>query len=746
MSGYQKRDAKWKGDAATSDLIYGAGRESHMDHGTSVAAAAHRQIQAEKFKDGLLADVADKLWDQACAKHRSGHRQTVDKAQAVKCYKALVEAEKARLKRAQERKEKDKKKKAEKKAAAIAAAEERKVSPPPTIPEEEPVTEFFEVDPSDWDDDDCYDKRLNSSDGHVDAAVRGVRMESAGDVVMSTPHGHPVLAASRSAMAYQLRREGILKMQAAVEKRPGCKAVVFEVGAGSTGIKNAVKLCRNYVEARDVYHHCTFPVAGRDDLARDHLLLGRTTHARDVADYVNWVDRTGVVMAGKVNACSHLARECDCLGKYDTNFVFALHSAYYFRDDDWEALFRYTDDVRIGAHYPEYDRQHVPCDRPEFRWDYLKTTADLIKHAGFWGGATMAAERALLNKKHVAFVPVTAHGTTYAHRDLGEDIKRGGFHIVQYSKNAEQLVGSAAGQALMLAGAVGAVAQLPRIGRALARLDFGSAMWETAKAGLCAAPMWFASGVAQARDSTEAPGSAKYTVKVVPGWSYSRLGETLCQVYQMRRVPVSNLESRTLKTPAVVVKKASEIAASVSLSNNPEKAAKAAVAMGFRAGLSPVEVRDTMAAVKLYLDTASGNGQCSEYNTRPPDQNPELSVWGGTRYEHCSPNITPQSLTLPKAIGLALATGAVSELAGIGFGTVRDLKGIFVTAAGTAVQLRSVMDYWPYQTTALVGLSKSEKAQAFWAWFSQQLESSRTAQQWLLTLSSSVTSQPRPIQ
>jgi hypothetical protein len=74
------------------------------------------------------------------------------------------------------------------------------------------------------------------------------------------------------------------------------------------------------------------------------------------------------------------------------------------------------------------------------------------------------------------------------------------------------------------------------------------------------------------------------------------------------------------------VPKAREMAASLVLAKDPEKAERAVAAMGFRAGLSPTEVRDTIGAAKDYqklvlepkngLDTAasewsSGSGQAS---------------------------------------------------------------------------------------------------------------------------------------
>lgn len=130
----------------------------------------------------------------------------------------------------------------------------------------------------------------------------------------------------------------------------------------------------------------------------------------------------------------------------------------------------------------------------------------------------------------------------------------------------------------------------------------------------------------------EPPANARYTVKVVPGWSYMRQGETVCQVYQLRRGPVSRLEPRILHTKRPVLPKAREMAATMVLSNNPEKAQRAVAAMGFRAGLNPVELKDTIEAAEAYcqLVTQPKNDCLSESSCAGPGSDPASSASGLT--------------------------------------------------------------------------------------------------------------------
>ena len=67
----------------------------------------------------------------------------------------------------------------------------------------------------------------------------------------------------------------------------------------------------------------------------------------------------------------------------------------------------------------------------EFRWETLSTLSRLYNSTGIGKVTTMVFERYLAGKQHVAFHPLKEHGTTYVHRDLAVDIKRGGFHMTK---------------------------------------------------------------------------------------------------------------------------------------------------------------------------------------------------------------------------------------------------------------------------------------------------------------------------
>ena len=93
-----------------------------------------------------------------------------------------------------------------------------------------------------------------------------------------------------------------------------------------------------------LYFYCTFPC---DDLARDTQLLGQGVYAKDVADYVNWVDMTKMVSLEKVNVCRNLARNCTCMHLCTRVHAFSTHASYYFTDDDWDQIFKFTSDIRV---------------------------------------------------------------------------------------------------------------------------------------------------------------------------------------------------------------------------------------------------------------------------------------------------------------------------------------------------------------------------------------------------------------
>lgn len=714
------------------EVAYGGRGEGNPGDANRAAAAAARA----RYIDGLPEETANRIWDECVNKTRN-YKGVANQAMAKKLY--AKEVERARAKH--EANVKKRQAARERKAQAVVAAQK-------AAPATKPVTEAEALDalmvaaeddpvyeiPDNWDDEAGLES-INGPAGAVSANVRGVVMEQSQDITYSTPPGHRILATSRSVMAYQLRREGIEKMAARDTGRN--RPVVFEVGAGSGGVKAAVQLKLKYASAASTYMHCTFPVAGADDLARDVLLLGRSMFAHDIADHVNWVDRTGYVSQEKVNVCSHLARDCDCLRHYGPSYVYALHSAYYFTDSDWDALFRMTDDVHVGVHLPERDGQNVPADAPEFRWQYLDSIRDICTHFGLVRGISVAAEKALLGHNHVAFQPLAAHGTTYAHRNIADDIRRGGFHIVRYSRIADRVVENPLACAAIGLGLAVATTQVPRI---VGKLLRGKMPWaEMATLAAAASPAWAMSAVAAARNSRVPTAAAQYTVKVIPGWDYVRHGETVCAVYQYRRTPLAPLEARIIETKRPVLAKAREMAATMALSNNPDKASRAVVAMGLRSGLSPVEVKDTVDAAREYcsLILAPKNGLATEVRPWPLGNDPVSSV------------LDWDPLTVAMRLGQVLMAGGLTkELLSTlppemtGWMPLEEYQRKFSTPA-TQNQLCGVSPL-PSSSTSL-NLTASVPAdlvQNFGAWLSQRASLLRTVPSWLSTLSQNATSRP----
>lgn len=697
-----------------------------------------RESYHERMVDGVPKRVSDAIWESACNKSRD-YRGRVDKAVATRKYKEEIARTIAKTDANRKKRAAASLRKAEAKARMAALARRSltkdEIDDAISLSQEDgPI-----VDPvDDW--EQLATDTINGPAAQTSSCLKGIIMERDGDITFSTPPGHAVLAASRSVMALEIRKDGLAKMHQ--QARPNNKPVLFEVGAGANGVKAAVNMKQKYVEAADVYFHCTFPVAGADDLARDVLLLGRTKFAHDLTDCINWVDRTGAVMLNKVNVCSHLARDCNCLSLYGPSYVYAMHSSYYFEDSDWDQLFRYTDDVRIGVHLPERNNQVVPSDVPEFRWQYLETTQSIVQHFGMVAAASKIAERLFLGVKHVAFHPLAGHGTTYQHRNIAEDIRRGGFHIVKYTREVDGVLRNPIAAAATLTGVAVAAVQLPAAVRKICR---GQVPWgEMAMAALCAAPAWIASAVGTARASVDPPPLARYTVKVIPGWDYVRQGETICQVYQARRAPLSRLEQRIIETRRPNVAKAREMAASLALSNNPEKAGKAVAAMGFRAGLNPVELRDTIDAAKDYcsLVIAPKNGPPTAANSWMLGSGPVWSVLG----------LTPSESAVRLGV-IAVAGGCTKEL----LSTLHSQLGVLSMWRGMSLQNISYMIAQQTKSSAdqIVKVSYLFQAavprpvgsaweQLCAAWSSPEPRLSPTVRSWLSTHLRLGTSAPRP--
>jgi hypothetical protein len=262
---------------------------------------------------------------------------------------------------------------------------------------------------------------------------------------------------------------------------------------------------------------------------------------------------------------------------------------------------------------------------------------------------------------------VTTNGTTYVHRDLGEDIRRGGFHlgptIAAVTSSCLTWFGVAAYWACH------AGAQLCALAGGLALVTKGNVAVRSFAASLCCClPIVAVSWCVNSRRAVVPGFLASYTVSVCPGWSMFHRGQQLAQVYTFRRTPLHVLEARAMSQPVVRVKVATEVAASLALVKDPQKAEAGALAMCFRAGLSPEEAGSTIAAAKVYREVAantdlSGNGFGQP---APPDPGINLasSVWDhllGTAWRTLPPLTAAFSLGI--ALGSACSLRVVPPLA-----------------------------------------------------------------------------------
>jgi hypothetical protein len=717
---YNKREAKKRRqDAFESDYERASGHSRDWVGGYASPGDTNRAMASQshfrQWIEGLPARVYNDLWDQACKKHRNAKGVT-NMAAANKEMEFL----KREYKEKQQALATKKKEQKERRQAAKAAVRH----PAFDLPEIEEVMDTVEDEAKveiplvdEWEQlmDDEFKNSIFGPEGSVEANVGAVMTREDEEYQFTTPPGHPVLATSRALMAYQLRKEGLKKC--AENPIPG--SCVFEIGSGATGLKGALKFINKFTESNRVYLHCSFPVAGCDDLTRDVLLTGRSKFATAICDNVNWVDRTGRPVYNKVNACSHLARDCDCMRHYTRVHCFSTHASYYFEDADWRQIFKYTDDIRIGAHFPENEHQIVPSDTMEARWDKLSLPQKTMY--GFGKFAKMAYESLFENKDHYAFTPLQEHGTTYVHPDPTTDIKRGGWHMPDLDPVTKWCTETTMGRVVTAASLTAAVVCAPNwISRLVRRNNVASTVATSLAVTM---PLWLTMDKVIQRNGINPPRSG-YTVRVVPGYSYVRKNETICSVYQLRRSPLSTLEPRSMTSIHADKARAREIAASMALSNNAEKAKKSAVAMGFRAGLTPAGVRDTVAAAEAYnaMATEPKNGLAPAPTPTRQGFARESFAWAIRR----APVVTLAGAHVASALGVAALSNTAATAA---FSAVSPLY----TQIGTPEWLR-------IDTAALRGIfQSSDAARHYWEQFLRTQRLSPIALTWLSALSSSAT-------
>lgn len=460
----------------------------------------------------------------------------------------------------------------------------------------------------DWEelycDDDAPQPLATKTD--VQKMVKRLNVEKQPVHTAALPHGHEQLAKSRTMGDACLRTKG-LKHMVQARQNGAFRPVVFDVGSGASGVNKAYQLMAGTAEGRQVFWHCTFPIA-RGDLERDHLLLGQSLNTPTLIQHVNWVEETGVPMLDKVNVCRHLARDCNCLAMYTNSYVMCVHSPYYFTDDDFRQLFKYTDTVNYAMHLPERFGVGYPSGDPEFTWEMTEvsrrvSTVDWLR--------AKARSFVCPSRQDVTFAPLRAHGTTYTHQNPTPDHERGGFHMLPawLTTTSTFFTDNDVGLAIATAG------------KAMSALYAGYAVVEALKgrptkavsalvAGLCfAAPSSLVTAHRNQRSSIMPLPGSQYTVSIIDGKNMTYAGENAVTMGAYKRTPLHELHPRLISSYAVDQKMANELAATMAMSSDrlKEKAPVVAMAKCLREGLTPLQTKQTVdRALEMISEAKNG--------------------------------------------------------------------------------------------------------------------------------------------
>jgi len=443
-----------------------------------------------------------------------------------------------------------------------------------------------------------------------DHLVSGIKFIDTGDAVeLASPHGHQVLAASRRAVDAQLRVNAAAMASRAAKANPNQTVCVYDVGAGASGLERAATT-RRYQAYKGVYFHCSVPIA---DDADTHRAESMRETIKGYA-HINWVDRTKTICKDRLNACTHRARDCDCLKLYDVVFGFSVHSAYYFEYDDWENLMTTTDMRRldIAIHVPVEGRSVPAHGAGEFSWLSVEDSQLPLATK-----AKLACKRLVTGNRHMVFEPERTMGTRYHHPDIRQLLDTGGVHLHPMAKAANRPWGETVANAAAAAGAYVLTCALPW--RACGLLPSLPIPYGTAvTVGLEAAAV-FAGSIATTRAIATGfrqpalPGllQSAETLSLSPGKTWTYFGEEIVSTYTLRRVPKTvlpsgkctryqDLEPALHRSPNIFIERADDVTAGLVLSANDE-AIEAAVSSGQVTGSKPMN-----AACALLLRAGAG--------------------------------------------------------------------------------------------------------------------------------------------
>lgn len=670
-------------------------------------------LSALKLQDGVPVQVANACWDAAIRANpqpKRGPNTAAEKDYKKRVANWLSHAEKKMTDQVQKLRDQKLAK-----DALLATHNMKKV-------QIVTATSAFEKAMADACDEWGEIKESLAHASHPKNLVSKLEIKELPPVEAESPHGHPMLAKSRAYADQLLRLRGLRNMLKKESSRP----VVFDVGAGSSGVERAYKAMSKLEGGDSIYWHCTFPIACTADLSRDNMLLGKSVHAKALIEHINWVEDTGVVMKGMVNVCRHKAADCTCLGLYTARYVMAIHSHYYFTDSDWRQLFKYTDFINTAAHIPDKVNSAVPSRDPEFQW--VDATVDPRMT---WAQTVRAvARQQLTGRMQLAFVPLKPHGTTYIQDDPRRDVANGGFHMAPDWLNSvcETFLGSDAGMAVAHVGKLTSQI-LAGYGAARAAFGFkGEALRAMAAGFVFAAPAALIWAREMARSSAIPSPKAQYTVQLVNGLNLTYDGENAAQCYGYKRCPPSELEPRMYQSNAVENNMKSELAAMMVLAKGKDtiKTRAAAAARCLRDKLTPKQTVDTIAAAEAVVSEVLGN-EVAPLSVAPrwnPVPAVPLCVWGA---------LTTGTVT---AVGMTSMPELVSGLSSQALAVTTAI--VPACREWSSLTMRSFRDGSGRQWLGSV-------APLYWVWPSQTDQRSPIARAWASTLWSTATSQHQHI-
>lgn len=261
---------------------------------------------------------------------------------------------------------------------------------------------------------------------------------------------HPICNGSRIVASTLAYVKAAKHARAHLAYHPSEKVVLFDIGAGSFGVKRLMMLKAHY-KNKGVYIHASVPKVDEEDARRLAKL-----HTDEDAMVLNYVPATRTVRVGMMNYCDHKACDCDCMKYYDKTYAVSVHSSYYFTPRDIAQIHKHTRYFRSVMHIP-FKNETIPVSaQPEYIWK------SGLKEGSFWQRAAAKIDQILTGRETVVMQPLRTGETAYRHHDNGMNVADGGYHDGPALQGLVEHYGDLSGQ-LRTLGAAFASAALPSL-------------------------------------------------------------------------------------------------------------------------------------------------------------------------------------------------------------------------------------------------------------------------------------------